>query len=120
MISLSVLIVDDDVDFADGAAELLELQGHRVELAHTGEAGVEAFQRARFEVALIDIGLPGMNGVECLTRIREIDSDVRCFLMTGYSADQIAERGVEAGAIEILTKPVEPYELLRRLEDIAG
>lgn len=117
MNSLSVLIVDDDVDFADGAAEVLELRGHLVELAHTGEDGVEAFGRKRFDVALIDIGLPGMNGVECLTRIRQIDPGARCFLMTGYSADQIAEQGIEAGAIEILTKPVEPYELLRRLED---
>jgi len=120
MSSLSILVVDDDVDFADGAAELLELQGHRVALAHMGEAAVEAFRRERFDVVLIDIGLPGMNGVECLTRIREIDADARCFLMTGYSADQIAEQGIEAGAIEILTKPIEPYELLRRLEDAAG
>lgn len=120
MTSLSVLIVDDDVDFADGAAEVLELQGYRVEMAHTGEAGVEAFRRQRFDVALIDIGLPGMNGVECLTRIREVDPGARCFLMTGYSGEHIAEQGIEAGAIEILTKPVEPYELLRRLQQAAG
>lgn len=115
MNALSVLVIDDDEDFADGVSEFLELEGLRVTVARSGEAGVEACARNTYDAILIDIGLPGINGVECLTQIRQTTPDARCFLLTGYSADHIADQGIEAGAIEILTKPIKPDELMRHL-----
>lgn len=118
MSELKLLVVDDDKDFAEGLAEFLELFGHRVEIVFTGEAGIEAASGSGYDAILMDISLPGLNGVECLRRIRRSNPDVHCFLMTGYSADEIARQGIEAGALEILTKPLDPESLEKRLAAI--
>jgi len=120
MSAISVLVIDDDEDFADGIAEILEIEGCEVALAHSAEEGIAECERGSFDAVLIDIGLPGMNGVECLARIRQSSPGAHCFLLTGYSADHVTEQGVEAGAVEILTKPVEPGELVRRLRAVVG
>jgi DNA-binding response OmpR family regulator len=120
MRSISVLIVDDDEDFADGIAEILEMEGCEVGLAHSAEEGIAAAVDKPRDVVLIDIGLPGMSGVECLSRIRQATPGARCYLLTGYRADQVAARGVEPGSVEILTKPIEPAELLRLINAAAA
>ena len=115
MTASRLLIVDDDRDFAEGLAEYLELCGHRVDIAFTGESAIEAAGKAAYDTILMDVGLPGLNGVESLREIKRCQPKVRCFLLTGYSADHVLLRGVEAGAAEILTKPVNPEELSQRL-----
>lgn len=115
MTSLKILIVDDDEDFADGLLEVFELGGHDPSMVHNGRAAVSMVENEKFDVALIDIGLPDMNGAECLRAIRAIYPDMPCFLLTGYSAQDVADQGIEAGAIEILTKPVDLDALDRRL-----
>ncbi len=120
MVQRSVLVIDDDEDFADGVSEILELAGFRVVVAHSGEAGIEVCAHDTFDAALIDIGLPGINGVECLMRLKKMNPKTRGFLLTGFSADHITEQGFEAGAVEILTKPVEPNDLVRRLKAAAS
>lgn len=115
MASLRILIVDDDEDFADGLMEIFELDGHKPAMAHNGRDAISAVENGVFDVALIDIGLPDMNGAECLRAIRTIRPDLPCFMLTGYSAEDVANQGVEAGAIEILTKPIDPDALGRRL-----
>ncbi len=118
MSGLSILIVDDDPDFADGLAEVMELQGHRADVACTCEGGLAMARRGSHGVALIDIGLPDRNGVECLRGLRELAPDMVCFLMTGYSADHIAAQGIEAGALRVLNKPVDLEDLLRALAEV--
>jgi DNA-binding response OmpR family regulator len=117
MTALKLLIIDDDRDFAEGLAEALELHGHQVGIAFTGEEGVEAVEKDDYDTILMDIGLPGLNGVESLLKIRLVNPKARCFLLTGHSAYHIAKQGIEAGAIEILTKPIDPKEILRRLSN---
>ncbi len=116
--SLKILIVDDDEDFADGLMEIFELEGHESAMAHSGGAAKSLVENTEFDVALIDIGLPDMNGVECLRAIRAARPGLPCFLLTGYSAQDVASQGIEAGAVEILTKPIDPAELIRRLAAI--
>lgn len=118
MSPLSILIVDDDTDFADGMAEVLELDGHAVDIARTRKGGVEAAGGKGYDAAIIDIGLPDGNGVECLVEIKRIQPETRCILMTGYSADHIAKQGIEEGALEILIKPVDAGKLSRLLAAI--
>ncbi len=113
-----LLIVDDDEDFGDSLAEALELHGHKVDITTSGEDGIAAAGRTHYDAVLMDVALPGLNGVDSLLAILETDPETRCFLMTGYSADQIAARAIKAGAIEVLTKPLDPDELARRLAAI--
>lgn len=113
-----VLIVDDNKDFANGLAEFLQLFGHQVDIAFSGESGIEAATENAYDVIFMDVGLPGVNGVESLLSIRKTNAKARCFLMTGYSSDHIAKQGIEAGAVEILTKPIDLKEVLPRITDI--
>ena len=98
--------------------EVFELDGHDPAMAHNGREAILAVENGVFDVALIDIGLPDMNGAECLRAIRAIRPDLPCFLLTGYSAQDIANQGIEGGAMEILTKPIDPDALGRRLAAI--
>jgi len=113
-----ILVVDDDEDFADGLMEVLELDGHRPSRARSGREAIDALETGSFDVALVDIGLPDMNGCECLNKIRTLRPDLALFLLTGYNANEVVRQGIEAGAIEILTKPVDPDSLGRRLADL--
>ena len=113
-----LLVVDDDCDFALSLAEFLELCDHQVDVKNNGKDGVEAARQTDYDAVLMDISLPGMNGVESLRQIRQFNPTVRCFLMTGFSAEHIAAQGIEAGAVEVFTKPIELEEILRRLAEI--
>jgi DNA-binding response OmpR family regulator len=110
-----LLIVDDDRDFADGLAEVLEMFGHSVDVAFTGRAGVEAATRNDYDAVVMDVSLRDPNGVESLRKIQEIKPDIRCFLITGYDAADVAARLNGFGARDILTKPFDPEVLSQRL-----
>ena len=115
MSSLKILIVDDDVDFADGLMEIFEMEGHRPVMVHSGKQAIASVSEGEFDAALVDIGLPDMNGGACLGEIRKSHPDIPCFLLTGYSAEDVAKQGIDTQCAEILTKPVDPEELCRRL-----
>jgi two-component system response regulator QseB len=89
-----------------------------VDIRFSGESGVEAAEKNSYDAILIDYGLPGLNGVEVLLRIKRIEPRARCFLLTGHRADDVSVRGMEAGALDILTKPIDPEELSRRLSGV--
>lgn len=110
-----ILIIDDDDDFAGGLSNALTLEGYAVEVASNGRDGIAASARCGHVACFIDVGLPDIDGVDTLSRVRQIDPRARCFLLTGYSADHLLEQGVDAGAVEVLTKPVDVDELLRKL-----
>jgi CheY-like chemotaxis protein len=96
---------------------LLELFGHDVTVAHTGPAGVAAAGRARPDVVLCDIGLPGMDGFAVASTLRQNPSTaaVRLIAVTGYGRDEDRRRALAAGFDEHLVKPVDPEDLLGRL-----
>ena len=104
-----VLLVEDNVDAADALAMLLELMGHGVDVAHDGLAALEAMERARPDVMLVDIGLPGIDGFELARRVRAGQGDSRMLLvaLTGYGRDEDRARTRAAGFDHHLTKPVE-------------
>lgn len=110
-----ILIVDDDVDFAEGMHDIMDLLGHRADIAHTGNSAVEFATSKAYDAIIMDIGLPDMSGIECLREIRKLDSEAYCFLVTGYSASTLTDQGAEIDAAEILTKPVNPDFLFERI-----
>lgn len=117
MNALRILIVDDDQDFADGLMEVFELEGYSPEMVHMGSEAIKAVRAARFDIAVVDIGLPDINGAECASALKKIQPDLKCFLLTGYSAQDIARKGIDVGRTEILTKPVDPVTLCRRITE---
>jgi DNA-binding response OmpR family regulator len=110
-----LLLVDDDSDFAGALTIALELEGYKVDMVSNGQDGIAAAQGTPYDAVLIDIGLPGLNGVETLRQIRQVSPRTRCFLITGHSEDDLLEQGINAGAVEIFTKPIDLEEILRHL-----
>ncbi len=114
---LRVLLVDDNVDGAESLAALLRLAGHEVWLAHDGPGALEAAAGFRPDAAVLDIGLPGMDGYEVARRLRADPAAAPAVLVavTGYGRDRDRERSREAGFDYHLVKPVDLAELHRAL-----
>ncbi|MCK7592707.1 PAS domain-containing protein [Pseudomarimonas salicorniae] len=119
---LSLLVADDNVDAATSLAMLLRLEGHQVEVVHDGEAAVARLSGQRFDVALLDLGMPGCDGYEVARRVRAMDGgdDLRLVALTGWGQEEARQRSRDAGFDAHLTKPAEAgqiEETLRRLCD---
>jgi signal transduction histidine kinase/ActR/RegA family two-component response regulator len=119
--SLSVLIVEDNRDGRESLRELLEIWGHRVAVAENGATGLEQVFARRPDVALVDIGLPEMDGNEVARRVRAVLEPERIALiaMTGYGQPEDRRRALEAGFDTYLVKPVDPGDIGRLLDEIS-
>ncbi len=114
---MKIFIVDDDVDFAESLSEALETRGHMVEIAHTGEEAVKKFQKVDYDLAFMDIKLPGMNGVESFFEIRKLKPDAKVMMMTGYSVQDLLAQAIDHGALGVLDKPLDMDRLFKVVED---
>ena len=109
-----VLLVDDNQDAADTAAALLEIAGYDVKVAYHPQAALDLLEGFRPEVAVLDIGLPGMSGYELAAQVRTHPGGAQCYLvaLTGYGTQADVTRAMEAGFAEHLVKPAGPDALL--------
>jgi len=108
-----VLVVDDNVDAADMLVMMLQMFGHEVQAAYSGQTALETAVEYQPDFVLLDIGLPDMNGYEVARRLRQQPQtkDVRLIAMTGYGQDSDRQRSQEAGFDHHLVKPVDPQKL---------
>ena len=115
--SQRVLVVDDNRDAAESLGMLLELEHCKVSVAYDGLRALEALETFKPEIALLDIGMPGMDGYELARRIRSTQRgrDVLLVALTGWGQADDKKRAAEAGFDEHLTKPVDPDMLSRML-----
>ncbi len=115
-----LLVVDDDPDFAESLAGVLEIAGHRVEVALSGDAAVTRCRAETFDMALLDVAMPGMNGVESLRAMRAIQPSLRAVMMTGYAVQELLDDALRVGAWRVLSKPLDPEHLLALIERGCG
>jgi CheY-like chemotaxis protein len=110
----TVLIADDNVDAGESLAMLLRLDGHRVEVANNGTEAVTLFDQLKPEVAILDIGMPGMSGYEVARRIRQRPEGkgIALIAVTGWGQEADKARAATAGFDHHFTKPVEPEALI--------
>jgi CheY-like chemotaxis protein len=115
-----ILLVEDNPDARETLRLLLELDGHRVAAADTGETGIKLALERRFSVALIDIGLPDIDGYHVAQRIRSAPAGDRVILvaLTGYGRPEDIRRAREAGFDAHVVKPVDPDALTKTLSDL--
>ena len=119
----SVLIADDNWDAADTLAALLELRGYAVRVAYHGPAAVAAARADPPDCAILDIGMPGLNGLDVARQLRADPSTraAKLIALTGYSANEIGSRALAAGFDHHLVKGrADPEEVLKMLEEIKG
>ena len=115
---LRILVVDDDEDNANSLGELFEMEGHQVLVAHSGEAAVAAYVNGTFDIAFMDVMMPGRNGVESFLDIRKLRPEAKVFMMTGYSVEQLLQQAMENGAMGVLAKPVDLDKLLQAVDKV--
>ena len=110
--------MDDNEDAASSTAALLRHAGHDVDVVHDGRAAIHCLSVRSFDVMLLDIGLPGMNGYEVAreARVHPNARKLRIYAMTGYGHEDDRKRSLEAGFDGHLVKPVMPAELLRLID----
>ncbi len=115
-----ILIVEDDVDFAGTLTLPLEMRHHSVQIAYNGFEAIRISQDQAFDVCFLDIKMPGMTGIECLRKIKELlPATTRFVMMTGFRDEALFEEARQAGAREILLKPFKMAEFLRWAEELS-
>ena len=113
------LVVDDDKFLVRTLADILKLRGWTVTTAHTGTEAVNAAARETFDVVLMDIRMPEMDGVSAFKAMKRVKPDVRVVLMTAYASDSLLDEARDAGALRVLAKPVDMRALMVLLDTLA-
>ncbi len=112
-----VLVVDDEPAIRDLLAEILRDQGLTVDLAGDGPAALAMAGRTSYDLVLLDLNLPGMDGHTCLKRLRSLRPDLRVLVVSGYDPTGRQGDGLE-GSVGLLTKPFD-VRVLRRTVSLA-
>lgn len=108
----SILVVDDDEGILESCRMILEDEGHSVEVACSGPAGLEILRQRSFALMLIDLRMPKMGGLEVLDQARATDPDVLPIIITGYGTIESAVEAVKKGAFNYITKPFTAAQLM--------
>ncbi len=112
-----VLLIDDDIDLGSMLEEYMEHEGFEVDVVHDGESGVRLALEGNHEIAVLDVMMPGISGIETLRRIRE-SSRMPVLMLTARGDDVDRVLGLELGADDYVPKPCTPRELVARLRAI--
>ena len=108
----NILIVDDEETARISLADILRLEGYRVSDADNGESALAMLEKDEFDLILLDIRMPGMDGIEVLRKVTEIAPDTQVILLTAHGSMESAIEALQYGAHDYLIKPSSPQEIL--------
>ena len=111
------LVVDDDRFMVKTLSDVLQLQGWEVHPAYSGATAVEAARQEEFDVVLMDVKMPGLDGVEAFKAMKQTRPDIRVVLMTAYTAPDRVSEAEREGVIRVMSKPLNMGELFDVLAD---
>jgi len=114
----SVLVVDDEKNMRTTLADILEDEGYEVHVAATGEEAVELCEERRFDVILMDVRMPGIDGVEAFRRIRRHREGLRVIMMSAYSVEELKEAAIAEGAVGFLSKPLDVEKAIKLIGEV--
>jgi DNA-binding NtrC family response regulator len=115
MRELRVLLVDDEKGFTDVLARRLGRRSMRVTTASSGTEGIQRLRDQRFDVAVLDLKMEDMDGIEVLKIFKKIDPHMPVIMLTGHGSEQAAREGLAYGAFDYLTKPCELDDLVAKI-----
>jgi DNA-binding NtrC family response regulator len=116
----AVLIIDDEAEIRESLQTLLELEGFAVETAATGEAGLQRIGEHPFDLILLDLTLPGRNGMEILAEIRAHETGLPVIMITAFGTVENAVRAMQGGAVNFVQKPWDNEKLLADVRAAVG
>ena len=111
-----ILLIDDEIEFISTLAERLELRGYTSKIAQDGETGIGMLANESFDVAILDLMMPGLNGLDTLKQIKAIDNALPVILLTGHGSTKDGMEGMRIGAFDFLMKPLDINELLEKIK----
>ena len=106
--AIRILVVDDEKIIRDGCSRILAREGYAVFTAESGEEALERFDLEPFDLVLLDVKMPGLGGIEALTRLKEMDPGLTILIITGYPSIETAVKAIKLGAYDYVTKPFTP------------
>jgi len=113
----NVLLVDDEVEFLETLTKRMQKRNVNVTTAGNGEAALDLLDRDPVDVVVLDVKMPGMDGIETLRQMKKRHPLVEVIMLTGHANVEVAIQGMELGAFDYLMKPMDIDELLYKLED---
>lgn len=116
----SVLVVEDEGNMLKTLAAILRRNGYDVSVAADGETAVHSCRSQSFDIVLMDVRMPRMDGIQAFRRIHELQSETRVILMSAYGESHVKNTVLEEGVVAFLDKPVNIDALLRIMEDLDG
>jgi len=114
---MKILLVDDEKDFVASLAQRLQLRGLDVKTAFSGEEALDRIQQEAFDVVILDVVMPGKDGIETLKEIKEIGPLLQVIMLTGHATVETAIEGMKLGAYDYLMKPTETEVLVEKISN---
>ncbi|MBU1195911.1 MAG: response regulator [Proteobacteria bacterium] len=114
--NIKILLIDDELEFISTLSERLELRGYTSKIAQDGETGITMIENETFDVAIIDLMMPGLNGLDTLRHIKNTNNALPVILLTGHGSTKDGMEGMRIGAFDFLMKPLDINELLKKIK----
>ena len=116
MSQTKVLLVDDEVEFASALAERLQMRNYDVKTASNGLEAMALFHSSPPDVVILDLKIPGMDGLEILKNIKQFDPTIEVLMLTGHGDMESVQKGMKFGVFEYIMKPIEIAELTSKID----
>ena len=112
MREFNVLVVDDEDEFRDLTVKRLEKRGVKAKGAASGKEALEILEHSHTDVVLLDVKMPGMDGIETLRHIKQMKPEIEVIMLTGHASVEFGLKGMQLGAFDYVMKPAPLNELL--------
>ncbi len=116
MIGSKILLVDDEIVFTNNVSKLLTSRGYRVTAVNSGDSAVRLLTNENFDVVVLDLKMPGMDGITTLKEIKKLGLFTETLILTGHGSIDTALEAIKLGAYDYLVKPCEIDELVMKIE----
>lgn len=113
---LKILVVDDEKEFCRNVKDILEMENYEVVTAYDGLKGLELIKQSNFDLVLMDVKMPVMNGVETFKKMKEIVPDTPVIMVTAYAVENLLQEALQEGAFGTLKKPLDFDKLFELIE----
>jgi len=115
-----VLLVDDEVEFASALSERLRLRNYDAKAVYHAEDVLPTVMKDKPDVVLLDLKMPGMDGIEILKSIKDFDPAIQVIILSGHGDKETVDKGIKAGALDYVMKPVDIGEIISKIEQAKG
>jgi DNA-binding NtrC family response regulator len=117
MQAIQVMLVDDEVEFLETLIKRMKKRDVDITGVKSGEEALSALDQNQVDVVILDVRMPGMDGIEALKEIKRRHPLIEVIMLTGHASVEVAVQGMELGAFDYLMKPIDIDELLYKVED---